>query len=425
MSRPPMSMEAMLDEERREVLALLEGSAKPRAPSVLEGRSPSPFTSPRSPMRSMLDIGDNPTVPSSSSSPPVAFAKTDTSRAAPVRSMLDVDSPPPPIVRSMLDVDSPLPPASPPLSGLQTVFSNPSSPTDSSFRVHAAASNTAHPRSLSDAGGRPDFGPRSSATRLDPTADYQFSGIITNNAGLALPKRVSQGGKQATRSSMAEVMRGNEVAGLVLPGERGRHYSVAGPSMRLNSSNSNSHHSNSNHGNKSKSPHNRLGLRSNSPHNNLLGRALSPAGRAMLEENQALEFSNAYKRLSDANLARSDGSLAELTRRKRSDDMASSGRLAKVYMTPDGEAIPEDSSDDNGASSSEDEDEGERGRKAARPFESNSSPGGSEVRTSVSGSPETKRKALSLLAAAEEERMRQPSFALTRAPPALAYLLPC
>ncbi|KAH8884614.1 hypothetical protein GQ53DRAFT_846060 [Thozetella sp. PMI_491] len=378
MSRPPMSMEAMLDEERREVLALLEGPAKPRAPSSLGARSPSPFT-PRSPVRSMLDIGDNPTAASITSNPSSAIAKTDSPRIAPVRSMLDVDSPPPPVVRSMLDVDDP--PASPPLSGNQVVFSNPSSPTETSFRTHAA-SNTTHPRSLSDVGGRPEFGPRASA-RMDPTADYQFSGIITNNAGQALPKRVTQGGKQSARSSMAEVMRGNDVSGLVLPGDRGRHYSVAGPSLRL--------------GNKSKSPHNRLGLRSNSPHNSLFGRALSPAGRAILEESQGMEFSNAYKRLSDANLARSDGSLRELTRRKQSDELSNTGRLAKVYMSPDGELLPEDSSEDNEGSSSDEE--GERGRKAARSFDR------AGDKTNVAESPETKRKALSLLAAAEEERI--------------------
>ncbi len=361
------------------MLALLEGHTRSRAPSSIGGRSPSPFT-PRSPVRSMLDIGDNPAAGSSLSVRSGAIAKTGSPQIAPVRSMLDIDSPPPPPVRSMLDIDTP-PPASPPLPGTQAVFSNPSSPTESNFRAHAA-NNSVHPRSFSDASGRPDFGPRAGSSRLDPTADYQFSGIITNNAGQAMPKRVTQGGKQSSRSSMAEVMRGNDVvSGLVLPGERGRHYSGASPSIRLNS--------------KSKSPHNRLGLRSNSPHNNLFGRALSPAGRAILEESQSLEFHNAYKRLSDAHLARSDGSLRELTRRKQSDEMTNTGRLAKVYMSPDGELLPEDSSDDNGASSSEDE--GERGRKTARSFDRSDDEN--------SESPVNKRKVLSLLAAAEEERM--------------------
>lgn len=54
-----MSMEAALEEERREVEALIAArSGGPRPPSALShARSSSPFT-PRSPVRSMLDIGE-------------------------------------------------------------------------------------------------------------------------------------------------------------------------------------------------------------------------------------------------------------------------------------------------------------------------------------------------------------------------------
>ncbi|KAK0628855.1 hypothetical protein B0T17DRAFT_168604 [Bombardia bombarda] len=370
----PMSMEAMMDEERREVLALLDRSqaGRPRAPSLMDARPPSPFTTPRSPVRSMLDI-------------------------APVRSMLDVDSPPLPPVRSMLDVESP------PLSaGPKMVTSHPSTPTDPSFRGHGAAS-LPHPRSMSDSASKPaDFGPRAAGSRLDPTSDYQFSGIITNNSGHALPKRVTQGGKRSTAgsSSMAEVMRGNDVSGLVLPGDTGRHYSIPGTTIRLKD--------------KSKSPHNRLGLRSNSPHNNLLAgtRPLSPAGQHVLADPQIIDYNNAYRRLSDAALARSGGTLAELGRRKQSGDMASNGRLVKDYMNPDGELL-EDSSEDNGDGSSEDE--GERGRKTARTFDG-AIPGVEKKPYTSMGSlsPETKRAARSLLAAAEEERVqvasKQPAY---------------
>ncbi|KAH8904240.1 hypothetical protein BR93DRAFT_883568 [Coniochaeta sp. PMI_546] len=385
MSRPVMSMEAMLDEERREVLALLEGPRRPRAGSSIGGRSPSPYSNtPRSPVRSMLDIGDDAPTPSTNPSSPNITAKKIPPSLAPVRSMLDVDSPPAQPVRSMLDVDSP-----PGGSAVKQVLSNPSSPTEPNFR----ARQVSHPRSMSDAAAKPvDFGPRASATRLvDPTADYQFSGIITNHTGLALPKRVSQGGKRApiASSMMAEVMRGNDVGSLALPGERGRH-SIAGPATRL--------------ANKSKSPHNQPGLRNKSPHNKLLsGRHLSPAGRAVLTDNQPLDFQNAYRRLSDANLAFSGGSLSELSRRKKSDEAAGYGRLEKDYLSPDGDLLPDDSSDENGASSSEDEDE--RGRKAARTFDDRG------VSDTGSKSPETTRKSLSLLAAAEEELAnRQPSY---------------
>lgn len=366
-----MSMEAMLDEERREVLALLEGTnARPRPPSALGARSPSPYT-PRSPVRSMLDIGDDPPHSDllSPVSPKSASTKTAAAQAAPVRSMLDVDSPPPPPVRSMLDVDSPLPPA-------RQVLSTPSSPTESHARPLAA--HAPHPRSLSDASNRPvDFGPRLGPARVDPTSEYQFSGIITTNAGQALPKRVTQGGKRS--SAMSEIMRGNDVSGLVLPGDAGRHHAATGPSRP---------------GNKSKSPHGRSGMRSHSPRAPLIGRTLSPAGRAVLNDPEILDYNNAYRRLSDAALARSGGSLSELGRRKSSNYMTGTGRLVKDYLAPDGELLVEETSEDNDSSS---EDEGDRGRKTARNLDNLKAP-------NTSGSPESQRQAKSLLAAAEEER---------------------
>ncbi|KAK1759702.1 hypothetical protein QBC47DRAFT_114438 [Echria macrotheca] len=381
MAKQPMSMEAMLDEERREVLALLENSQpRPKDPGV--GRSSSPFTTPRSPVRSMLDIGDDLQSPvASPASPTCPSTKKSTPRLAPVRSMLDVGGPPtPPPVRSMLDVGD-----SPP--GAKKVFSSPSSPIESTSRGGSGP----HPRSMSDAASRPvEFGPRSSASRLDPTSRYQFSDILTKNSGQILPKRVTQGGKR-TATSMAEVMRGNDPSGLVLPGDRGRHYSVGGTSLRLKD--------------KSKSPNSRS-LRSSSPANLLQqGRQMSPAGRAMLGDALDIDYNNAYRRLSDAALARSGGSLSELGRRKKSDDVAGTGRLTKDYLGPDGELLAEDSSEDNASSS---EDEGERGRKAARSF------GSATQKETGSGSPETTRTPRSLLAAAEEERLevasKQPKY---------------
>ncbi|KAK0707429.1 hypothetical protein B0H67DRAFT_494958 [Lasiosphaeris hirsuta] len=394
-----MSMEAMLDEERREVLALLEGSqARPAAPTMLADRSPSPFSTPRSPVRSMLDIGDNPPSPIiTPSSPSNQSTKQPPARLAPMRSMLDIDSQPSAPVRSMLDVGDSSPPPT------KQVFSSPSSPIETSSRPHGG--HASHPRSMSDAASRPaDFGPRSSASRLDPTSNYQFSDILTNNGAKVLPKRVTQGGKRAAaneqqkRSSMAEVMRGNDVSNLMLPGDRGRHYSVGGQTVRIGN--------NSNKANQSKSPHNRMGLRSNSPSASMLqARPLSPAGRSMLGEALDIDINNAYRRLSDAALARSRGSLSELgQRRKRSDELASSGRLAKDYMSPDGDLLIEDSSEDNADSSSDEE--RERGRRTARNFD------GSNPKGSVS--PEVKRTVQSLLAAAEEERAqvasRQPAY---------------
>lgn len=387
-----MSLEAMLDEERREVLALLDNSQAPRSrpPSSLGARSPSPYTGPRSPVRSMLDVGEDAPRMLLSPVPTRTTANERRVRTVPVRSMLDVDSPrptPPPAqpIRSMLDVDGPPSP-----SAVKQVLSNPGSPTDPNFRAHMA-NQSAHPRSLSDAAARPaDFGPRASGhSRPDLTSEYQFSGIITHHVGQPLPKRVSQGGKRGA-GSMAEVMRGNDVSNMVFANDRGRHYSVAGPSSRLN--------------NKSKSPQNRLDVRSSSPHNSLLsGRHLSPAGRPARADNPEPDYQNAYRHLSDANLARFGGSLSELARRKRSDDATSLGRLEKDYLSPDGELLPDDSTDDHDGTSSDDE--SSRGRKAARSFGGGSPTSAAGASGSSSAqSPKSTRKMRSQLAAAEEER---------------------
>ncbi|KAJ4293942.1 hypothetical protein N0V88_005456 [Collariella sp. IMI 366227] len=216
---------------------------------------------------------------------------------------------------------------------------------------------------MSDASMKPaDFGPRltTSGRVIDPTADYQFSGIITNNVGHALPKRVTQGGKRSNAAiAMAELMRNGDVTNLVLPGDRGGHHPAGGQPSRVPK-------------NKSKSPHNRPGVRSASRETPLL-RTLSPAGRAVLNDPEIIDYNNAYRRLSDAALARSGGSLGELGRRKSANYLAGSGRLVKDYLSPNGDLLVEESSDDNGSSSDE---EGQRGRKTARSFDNLKQPAG-------------------------------------------------
>jgi hypothetical protein len=233
-----------------------------------------------------------------------------------------------------------------------------------------APANVGHTRSFSDAASNPvEFGPRAAA-RNDPVAGYQFSDIITRNTGQQLPKRNTQGGRKPSGNALSEALRNADLSGLQIPGESERKRSWFG--------------GNSNR--KSKSPHNRLGSRSRSPH---IPQTLAP-GQAMLDDGTIVDLSSAYRRLSDANLAYSTGSLSTLPMRNRESN--ASGRMIKDYLGPDGEVLG--SSDEDEPYSSDDED---RGRKKD-PRSLNPDVVGQ------SGDDKERRKSLSLLAAAEEER---------------------
>ncbi|PHH86340.1 hypothetical protein CDD83_10386 [Cordyceps sp. RAO-2017] len=367
----PMSIDAMLDMERQEVLALLEN--KNQAPSSPERiRSSSPYAAvPRSPVRSLLDIEEE--GPSDTRTTPAA--------QAPVRSMLDVDGPVTTTtiqapVRSMLEFD----PASPPPSAVSFRSSSPASPgptIEPKFKS-SMSQGSLYPRSMSGSGLRPtDFGPRS-GSRNDRTAEYQFSGIVTHNTGTVQPKRISQTAKRVSTGSLGEALRGPDLSGLQLPGDRDRHNSMSG---RL--------------ANQSKSPHNRWEARSRSP---AAFSPLLPPNKTMLDDGQILDVNNAYRRLSDANLAFSSGSLAQLPLRKRSEELGA-GRLIKDYLGPDGEHL--ESSDEDEPYSSDDED---RGRKTAPRTLNPDARGDNDPGTSQSPSGPEGRQTQSLLAAAEQER---------------------
>lgn len=363
----PMSIDAMLDMERQEVLALLE-SKNQGSTSPERIRSSSPYApAPRSPVRSMLDIEEE--GPSNT--------RTSPTTQAPVRSMLDVDGPlvtiqPP--VRSMLDLDTPSPPPS-----ATHRSSSPISPgltVDPQFKS-SVAQGSLHPRSMSDAGFKPDFGPRA-GPRNDRTSEYQFSGILPRNSGQ--PKRSPQTTKRQSGGSFGETLRGPDLSGLQLGGDRGRHPSIGD---RLG-------------GKQSKSPHNRWETRSRSP---ATFGTLLPTSKAVLDDGQVVDISSAYRRLSDANLAFSSGSLAQLPMRKRSEDIGE-GRLIKDYLGPDGEHL--ESSEEDDSYTSDDED---RGRKTAPRALNPDARGDSEESDSRSRSGQGERQSLSLLAAAEQERM--------------------
>ncbi|KAI2628450.1 hypothetical protein GGR54DRAFT_651284 [Hypoxylon sp. NC1633] len=352
--RKLMSLEAALEEERKEVENLISMQQAKRAPSV-DHRSPSPFTSPRSPVRSMLDIGGN-----APRSPPPQ---------APVRSMLDIGTAPTQQPRSMLDIAGPS-------NNFPT--STHTSPT-LSYKA-PASDNSIRNRSMSDAASNPafDMGPRSpppmplsSPRNTDPTSAYKFHDILATNVGQTVPT-VRRGPTSAMRSSsIGEALRGPDLSNLVLPGDHGRF-------SRKN--------------NKSKSPNNRFNLRSSSPFGNPPGRSQPQQSTStyMLDNGQVMDMNNAYRKLSDANLLYGGSNLASLARKKQ--DGEGHGRLEKDNLSPYGELLPDESDDDFTNSSDE---EMHRGRKLTTRAESQ----GEESPSGEGG-----KMAKSLLAAIEDER---------------------
>jgi hypothetical protein len=122
-----------------------------------------------------------------------------------------------------------------------------------------------------------------------------------------------------------------------------------------------------------------------------------------LDDGTPIDINNAFRRLSDANLALSKSSLAVLSskghrRWTEGEDGASAenARLVKDYYSED-ENVVESSDDEHSHTSDE---EGQRGRKTGG-READDDP---EGRTIGMGRAKGPRQALSLMAAAEEER---------------------
>ncbi|KAF2021029.1 hypothetical protein BU24DRAFT_13561 [Aaosphaeria arxii CBS 175.79] len=317
---------------------------------LLEGRSMAPRPARRD---------GSPRVGSRAQSPAVAVS--------PMRSMLDIDDPPSSPggraasissgYRSMLDTSSPPP------SGLRNSSRGPmpSSPPPSA-------------RSL----------PGSS---VNPVSAYQFEMLPTIEAH-SMPKRVTQGGKKNKQRAMASVYGGSETGG----SSRGEQRQSSFGGL--------------------------LGKKSGSPGP---GRSQSPGGRKLntnsfnlmptpgkyvTDTGKVVDMSSAYRRLSDAALLRSGGTLSNLPSRKGSDptrgeSLAPGGgvRLATDDFGDDEDAI-ESSDDYESDGSSDGEGWGSQKRRGRRRTRQNN---GSEKH---GGEP---RITKSLLAAAEEERKEQQS----------------
>ncbi|OBT71890.1 hypothetical protein VF21_10552 [Pseudogymnoascus sp. 05NY08] len=177
----------------------------------------------------------------------------------------------------------------------------------------------------------------------DVTDSYQFSGYLKNNPGAPLaPRRNTLAGKKAVPAPLPEGVR------VDLPGYSARDRVHAMGTTGIGS------------GNKSRSPHNRHSLRSSSP-------ALGPPSSSMLvmDSGAVVDKDSAYRRLSDANLARAGGSFSALTnkvRRRTDSNDKRDQRLQKDYTFTGAEDAVESSDE---ASTDEDGPRGRRSEKRA------------------------------------------------------------
>ncbi|CZT41021.1 uncharacterized protein RSE6_00700 [Rhynchosporium secalis] len=389
MSKQAISLEAVLDEERKDVLALLEGlpsKARHRGSTGSMGSlmTSGPFTrQSQSPVRSMLDVDDG-TEPGRISLP--GDSSTDAPKperrgSQTIRSMLDM-SPSPNnatgTARSMLDIGAAT--GKRRASSSASTQSAVSSPTDNVSNDKAQQTNGRSHRSLSDAGRKPaSSAPRPTITSGTPESSYQFGGYTPSHGGPVAPKRNTLGGRKT--SAMAEVVRGGTIS-FFGDKDRGRNKSI--PTTRNTT--------------KSSSPVPRSILRPSSPS------VRSDTSKFVLNDGRVLDMNNAYRRLSDANLARSGGglfSLGEKSQRSRanSDGVPSEigARLEKDYANVNIEDVIVDSSEDDDSISDDNELRGRKHEKRS----GRANPNGSIARTRKS---KGARPAQSLMAAAEEER---------------------
>ncbi|PKS11526.1 hypothetical protein jhhlp_003291 [Lomentospora prolificans] len=372
MSHHTMSLEAAMDEERLAILEILERQAAAKAAPQTARRSASPMTSPRSPIRSMLDVGHETSPARKGTPPPVKY-----------RSMLDVSGPPAPKtqapVRSLLGPDNP-----PPSPGYSPSVRSSISEATNATNNSAGPATGSSLRSDSETRRLSDAARRHASPQRGTLSEYQFSDIITSQIGqsLPLPKRNQQGGRAIT-SPLSQVSTPNPN---LAQGHEPLRHSISGPNPRR--------------GNQSRSPHSQRSIRGQSPQPSISEKPKSKAAMAMLDSGYELDLTKAYKNLSDASLLASEGPLAHLALQKAAMQEDGEGPLIKAYLGPDGERLDDTSSDEEPHSDADDEEEEDhRGRNTAPRIVYGSE---SEHRDSMSSEPGREPK--SLLAAAEEER---------------------
>ncbi|EQL31575.1 hypothetical protein, variant 1 [Blastomyces dermatitidis ATCC 26199] len=412
LTMPPkkMSLESALDEERREILDILEGRLR-RSPQQQPSRAR--HASPTPPIRSMLDVAPDPalqrhnSIAGPSASVGVTTPSSSSRSAPPVRSLLDPISPSPlRLTHSAESRPTEYDPAttSPILPTSPTSPKSPKSPKSPNSSISSSTREESHPRRSSEPSGHSGSLP-SPTRKKQGIEEYQFE-MLPSIPNQALPKRVAQGGKKsathtnnaAHTSSMVAVMSGQELGGLH-GFTRGRDTIRHGGTVGVS-------------GRHSRSPSARL-ARSRSPGTGLLNtNSFNPMpvpGTFVTDTGKVIHLDHAYRQLSNAALSRSSGTLSRFrkspTSRERGEDAVSESgdsRLQEDYYSGD-EAVSGDNSsgDENDNSSSGEEDwsaEIQRGRRHGRK-KSDSEENG----VNKSGGPQQVR---SLLAAADEERKK-------------------
>ncbi|KAL9105272.1 MAG: hypothetical protein Q9227_009531 [Pyrenula ochraceoflavens] len=356
-----MSLEAALDQERREVMDILEGkSNQPASPSAKRDRNASPTPAIRS---------------------------------------VGITSPPPRTsVRSLLDPKSP-----PPANSSHSATTSPTTPQSFSGNRQRSSSDAASVRTkITDKQG------------VDIDNDYQFE-MLPSIANQAMPKRVGQAGRlgEFSSSAMAAAMSGDLNS---LP--------TLNPSMGIRTS---------------RSPSAKIGRSSSPGPNSLTSQSNVPSkkqGKYVTDSGKVIDMGKAYKRLSDAALLKSGGSLSEATRKSNSRgrgssvDSASPGGDARLekddpqeYGDEDGSADSTEYEDEEATSEDEYQSEASRGRRRRRKkgsalvdadlSESDADKSGPETTLGLGRAKGEKKTAQSLLAAAEEETYAEPAISVT------------
>ncbi|PBP18541.1 Usp family protein [Diplocarpon rosae] len=343
---PQSSVRSMLDIDDEEWKDGIDGTfvlPAPRSDPQMARRFP--YIAPQPPVRSMLDIDDEDWAPRK-----VSFTGTN-GTGVPVSGQhgnmkLDLSSP----FRSILDVAG--------STGYSTSYidhragkkrlSNASARSEASFSTEettrrALMGHHGLPhRSISDAASKPaSFGPRASSTGRGTEPAYQFSGCVPSNpGGPASPRRTTTlAGKKTSEAA------------------RGRTRSFLGDPTDRERFNSNASTTISNP--KSKSPAGRSILRSASP-------LSTDTSKFKTKDGRVIDMTTAYRRLSDAHLARSGGGLSSLGEKQRNRTNSlnipypNGARLEKDYRFTAGEAAVVDSSEDDDSISDEGQ---QRGRK--------------------------------------------------------------